>query len=43
MDEAVSGAFKRFGVPTRDEIATLSKRVEELTRLVERSEGSGSR
>lgn len=35
LDDAVSGAFKRFGVPTRDEIATLTKRVEELTRVVE--------
>ncbi|MDA8016882.1 MAG: phasin family protein [Thermoanaerobaculia bacterium] len=35
LDEAVSGALKRFGVPTRDEIGTLTKRVEELTRVVE--------
>lgn len=44
VDEAVSGALKRFGVPTRDEIATLTKRVEELTRLVEslKEEKSGS-
>lgn len=35
LDEAVSGALKRFGVPSRDEIATLTRRVEELTAVVE--------
>ncbi|MEM6793172.1 MAG: phasin family protein [Acidobacteriota bacterium] len=35
VDEAVGGALKRLGVPSRDEIATLTRRVEELTRLVE--------
>ena len=35
VDEAVSGAFKRFGVPSREEIATLTQRVEELTKVVE--------
>lgn len=35
IDEAVSGAMRRLGVPGRDEIATLTKRVEELTRVVE--------
>lgn len=35
LDEAVSGAMRRLGVPSRDEIATLTKRVEELTRVVE--------
>lgn len=35
LDEAVSAAMRRLGVPSRDEIATLTKRVEELTRVVE--------
>ena len=35
IDEAVSAALARFGVPSRDEIATLTKRVEELTAVVE--------
>lgn len=35
LDEAVSNALQRFGVPSRDEIATLTRRVEELTALVE--------
>ncbi len=36
FDDAVGGALTRLGVPTRDEIATLTKRVEELTSSVER-------
>lgn len=39
IDDAVTGALKRFGVPSRDEIATLTKRVEELTRVVENIKG----
>lgn len=35
FDDALAGALKRFGVPSREEIATLTKRVEELTSLVE--------
>ncbi|MEM8929831.1 MAG: phasin family protein [Acidobacteriota bacterium] len=35
IDERLSGTLRRFGVPTREEIATLTQRVEELTRLVE--------
>jgi len=35
LDDAVSGAMRRLGVPSRDEIATLTQRVEELTRVVE--------
>lgn len=35
FDDALAGALKRFGVPSREEIATLTKRVEELTALVE--------
>ncbi|MEL7060835.1 MAG: phasin family protein [Acidobacteriota bacterium] len=36
VDEAVGTSLRRFGVPTRDEIATLTRRVEELTTHVER-------
>ena len=36
FDDAVGNALTRLGVPTRDEIATLTKRVEELTASVER-------
>jgi len=35
LDEAVTAALGRLGVPSRDEIATLTKRVEELTKTVE--------
>ncbi len=35
LDDAVSAAMRRLGVPSRDEIATLTKRVEELTKVVE--------
>ncbi|MEO1369431.1 MAG: phasin family protein [Acidobacteriota bacterium] len=35
LDESVSGALHRLGVPSRDEIATLTRRVEDLTRVVE--------
>ena len=35
LDDAVSGALHRLGVPTREEIQTLTKRVEELTKVVE--------
>lgn len=35
LDEAVTGALGRLGVPSRDEIATLTRRVEELTVVVE--------
>jgi len=36
FDEILGGALQRFGVPTREEIATLTKRVEELTKVVEK-------
>jgi poly(hydroxyalkanoate) granule-associated protein len=36
VDESVSAALARLGVPSRDEIATLTKRVEELTAVVEK-------
>lgn len=35
FDDAVAGALRRLGVPNREEIATLTKRVEELTSVVE--------
>jgi poly(hydroxyalkanoate) granule-associated protein len=35
FDDALASALKRFGVPAREEIATLTRRVEELTALVE--------
>ena len=35
VDEAVTSALGRVGVPSRDEIATLTQRVEELTKVVE--------
>jgi poly(hydroxyalkanoate) granule-associated protein len=34
-DERMARALKRFGVPSREEIARLTRRIEELTRLVE--------
>ncbi|MCL4836814.1 MAG: phasin family protein [Thermoanaerobaculia bacterium] len=36
IDDQVAGALARLGVPSKDEIATLSARVEELTVLVEK-------
>jgi poly(hydroxyalkanoate) granule-associated protein len=35
-DDKVHGVLRRVGVPGRNEIASLTKRVEELTRLVEK-------
>ena len=35
LDDAVGSALNRLGVPSRDEIATLTRRVEDLTRVVE--------
>jgi poly(hydroxyalkanoate) granule-associated protein len=37
LDESVASALQRLGVPTRKEIATLTKRVEELTRKLEKA------
>ena len=36
IDEQLTGALHRLGVPTRDEIQTLTRRVEELSRKVDR-------
>ncbi|HEX9732271.1 MAG TPA: phasin family protein [Thermoanaerobaculia bacterium] len=35
FDETVAAALRRLGVPGREEIATLTRRVEELTAVVE--------
>jgi poly(hydroxyalkanoate) granule-associated protein len=37
INDAVTAALHRLGVPTRREIQTLTRRVEELTRAVERT------
>lgn len=37
VDTGMAGALHRFGIPSRQEIVTLTKRVEELTRSVERA------
>jgi poly(hydroxyalkanoate) granule-associated protein len=42
FDEVVARALHRIGVPSRDEIAALSRRVEELTAAVERLRQRGS-
>lgn len=39
IEAGMTNAMHRLGVPTRKEIATLTKRVEELTRVVARSKG----
>ena len=36
FDAKVASTLERLGVPTRDEIKTLTKRVEELTKSVEK-------
>lgn len=39
LDSGMTVALHQLGVPTRKEIVTLTKRVEELTRVVARSKG----
>ena len=39
LDTGMTVALHQLGVPTRKEIVTLTKRVEELTRVVARSKG----
>jgi poly(hydroxyalkanoate) granule-associated protein len=39
IEAGMTNAMHRLGVPTRKEIATLTKRVEELTRVVAKSRG----
>jgi poly(hydroxyalkanoate) granule-associated protein len=41
FDSGMTVALHQLGVPTRKEIVTLTKRVEELTRVVARSKGKG--
>lgn len=36
VDDAVNAALGRVGVPTRDEISRLTRRIEDLTHLVEK-------
>ncbi len=36
VDEKVTGAIRRLGVPTKDEIAKLTKKVEELTASIDK-------
>jgi poly(hydroxyalkanoate) granule-associated protein len=43
FDEKVSGAIKRLGVPSRDEITKLTKRVEELTLKVDQLKTSSTK
>lgn len=43
VNNAVAKALNRLGVPTRKEIAQLTRRVEELTRAVERSKAPARR
>ena len=40
IEQAVASAFQKAGVPSRDEIATLTKRVDELISVVEKLQGS---
>jgi poly(hydroxyalkanoate) granule-associated protein len=43
FDTGMSAALHQIGVPTRKEIVTLTKRVEELTRVVARSKAKASK
>jgi poly(hydroxyalkanoate) granule-associated protein len=43
VNHAMDSAMERLGVPSRREISTLSRRVEELTRVVDRSRSRGRR
>ena len=43
IEAGMTNAMHRLGVPTRKEIATLTKRVEELTRVVAKSRGKAAR
>lgn len=42
-DDRVAATLKRIGVPSRDEIAHLTRRVQELTALVESKAKKGAR
>jgi hypothetical protein len=41
VNHAMDSAIQRLGVPTRREISTLTRRGEELTRVVDRSRTRG--
>ena len=41
LDERVAAALRRFGVPSRDEIRELTRRVEELNAKIERMTRGG--
>jgi poly(hydroxyalkanoate) granule-associated protein len=43
FEDGVDNAMHRLGVPTRKEIQMLTKRVEELTRVVQKGKGRGAR
>jgi poly(hydroxyalkanoate) granule-associated protein len=43
IEAGMTNAMHRLGVPTRKEIANLTKRVEELTRVVAKSKTNGRR
>ena len=43
IEAGMTNAMNRLGVPTRKEIATLTKRVEELTRVVAKSKTQARR
>lgn len=43
LDSGMSAALHQLGVPTRKEIVTLTKRVEELTRAVGRTKRTGKK
>ena len=41
IDEKIAAALRRFGVPSRDEIRELTRRVEELNAKIERMNAGG--
>lgn len=41
IDERVSAALRRFGVPSREEIRELTRRVEELNAKIEKMHAAG--
>lgn len=43
IESGMNNAMARLGVPSRKEIATLTKRVEELTRVVAKSRGKSAK
>jgi len=43
IDDKVSAAVQRLGIPSRDEVRTLTRRVEELTKKVEQLKPKASK